>query len=476
MKYAFLAKNSAINQSKFSLTISESDYGPNETVLNNLIGTLIKYNATGKLEPYLAESFSTSNSDLTWSFKIRDNLFAENGIKIDASLFKNSLEKQLKMYSASGEPLDFSLLDGWLEFKESNRNEIIGIQAKENYLIFKFTSRPSDLLEALRMPYFGLWLSTDDSHNSFKNFLSTGAYKVDKQKSNDAQIYLIKRKPWFSNDIEKTSEYVEFNYISEDQISNAEFTILEIVRPNPKVPPDNYISISGIPTAMMSMVLSPDKNGPFKDLQNRQAFVSRFKKHQQKLSNFLTSDFFFPSATSHVSSLPEVNFLPNMNNAKLEFAFPNQNLFSEVSTELENLISSTLSDTNAKVTYRYGSPMENSWRQRLLSNKEFDARFNGVDIGGHINNLAIKMIFCSKLGVSYPDPSGEICKLSKKQDTHGGKIEQDYINEFNQILLDDSVVVPLMHFGTTWYVSDQIVPSSFPSTVVSPLLEAIEFK
>ena len=80
-------------------------------------------------------------------------------------------------------------------------------------------------------------------------------------------------------------------------------------------------------------------------------------------------------------------------------------------------------------------------------------------------------MFCSKLGISFPDPSGKICELVENYN-YGDDIAE-YIRKFNQILFDDAVVIPIKHFGMKWFISERIDLASFPPTNVSPLFEKI---
>lgn len=324
------------------------------------------------------------------------------------------------------------------------------------------------------MPYFGFWRSISDLDNALENFISSGAYQIDISKSNDRLITLKKRDKWFSSS-DRSSQYIEFKFVSEEDLVKHDFTILEILRPRPPQLSQNFQQVQGPPTMMYSFVLIPIKNGPFKEKENRLAFTSRFKKLQES-SAVLVSQFFYPSARSVVNTPDNVEYTNSIKNSTLHFAFNRDSFAPEISEEVVRLTQLALKDVNPKITFKLDKETHSNWRQLLLGNEEYDLRFDGVDIGGHIQNMVIKMIFCSKLGVNYPDPSGRICNLVKKQDEQGGAVDQIYIDEFNQILADDAVVIPLMHYGTTWYLSEKIDPKTFPPTVVSPLFESIYFK
>lgn len=117
------------------------------------------------------------------------------------------------------------------------------------------------------------------------------------------------------------------------------------------------------------------------------------------------------------------------------------------------------------------------WIEKQSNNKHYHIRIASVDIGGAPENWVIEMMFCSKLGVSFPDPSGRICKLVEQTANSILQLNLDqYSTKFNEILLDDASVLPVMHAGYTWFIGDEIDTSSLTATSVVPRIELIRFK
>ena len=54
---------------------------------------------------------------------------------------------------------------------------------------------------------------------------------------------------------------------------------------------------------------------------------------------------------------------------------------------------------------------DKEWFKKTDSNTYFDARVSSVDIGAYPDYMALKMMFCSKLGVNFPDLDDEICRM-----------------------------------------------------------------
>ena len=111
----------------------------------------------------------------------------------------------------------------------------------------------------------------------------------------------------------------------------------------------------------------------------------------------------------------------------------------------------------------------NEWFKAVSSNQLADIRFGIVDIGGEIESWGVRMMFCSQLGVSFPDLGGKICQLTDKVE------EEDidytvYKTEFETLIKQDSVVVPLYLQGQLWLFS-----KDFDVSNLSPTMGVIPF-
>lgn len=475
--YVFLINNDS-NSNKFSLDIKESDWGHNESVLNALIGNLVKYSKSGTIEPYLAEQFNISDDRLVWTYKLRDHLLCEDGTAITAASFVEALHNQLNMYSEETTPIDLENLAGYEEFHSKKVDKIKGLKFSGNSIIFEFKKPPQDLNEMLRMPYFGFWCPQNYSEKGWKKsgqFISSGAYKLSSN-SKPEKIILNKRDNWFS--VTKDSpDTLNFLYASlatfesKSSLNNA-FIIETSLDVNfnetifTKLP-----TINAPPTWVSTFVLTPYNNGPFADIRFRQFFLNKFRKSQTGTP--FNSTFFYPSARSEVKESHET-YYPKKN-TKITVGFFGKNK-SKNTLAIESLLNATFASDGLEFEFIGKSANEDNWMQRLFSNKEVDIRFSSVAAGANIRNFIIKMMFCTKLGVCYPDPSGRICNLVSKQDTNPENISNEYIKEFNQALYDDASVIPLEHYGTTWILSNKIDGESFPPTVDTPLFESLRLK
>lgn len=475
ISYKFFTKGYDPKTDRFSLLVEDSDYLTNETVLNGLIGNLVKFGSSGRIEPYLAESYRVTPDGKLWTYNLREGLLCSDGTPITAKSFVSTLTSNLKKYSKTSGTMDFELLEGWSAFKSGSIDSLSGLTYSGNQISFKFIKRPEDLNEFLRMPYFGFWCHGSESPNWKPSFVSSGPFTLNPS-STDHEIILDKRDNWFSiGDDHKEPKQIKFSFIGENEdIESLQRTIVEVFTANKIDSPKGFTDIYSPPIALLSMIISPIKEGPFKIKQNRIALRERLEI-AKKQSRF-NAEFFYSSCRSKIIESSSTSFTQEMSGYDLNIAFQNRGYSVEDENEIKRLINVALEGSGARAHFHAKNPFEDNWRKRLLSNQEFDIRMNAVDIGGSIRNLVVKMIFCSNLGVSYPDPSGRICELTKQIENNLGPVTQEQISKFNQILYEDASVIPLAHYGTKWIVSPEIDPSSFASTVISPLFEHIKLK
>lgn len=476
----------------FSLAPSHSDSFENQTILNALVGTLVKYDVSGRIEPYLASSWSKSKDGRRWEFALQDHLECEDGTPITASSYVVKLHEQLKTYAKSGRLMVFDQLDGWLDFTNDRASSIRGLKTSgENTIIFEFTREQHEVLEFLRMPYFGFWCDRNFVDGKFRKdhkFTSSGAYLL---RSNESgrRLVLEKNKKWFSVS-ESSPNVIRFSAqnIDETTVNNSK----TIVRLGASVPDFSHNSgvfhkVRTAPFLLTAMILSPlTPSGFFKSNRNRKIFQSRLQ--EIALPDWFAKNAIYPSASfyshwpsvtqrpiptlsSQVSSYEDFN-----SDQKIIVSLPPR-LGSLVNNYIQVLVKQLLSGIPEKrIAFEILDSSNPISFMKLISNEAFDIRVSSVDIGGNITNSIIDMMFCTKLGVSFPDPSGRICELVTKYKEIGLEADQNYIQEFNLILSEEAFVLPLFHSGLTSLFSEDIDPETIPTGTTHPRFEDFRFK
>ncbi|MBK7843541.1 MAG: hypothetical protein IPJ71_07565 [Bdellovibrionales bacterium] len=478
----------------FSLAPSHSDSFENQTILNALVGTLVKYDVSGRIEPYLASSWSKSNNGRRWEFSLHDHLECEDGTPITAKSYVLKLQQQLRTYAKSGRLMVFDQLEGWLEFTKGRASSILGLKTSgENSIIFEFTREQHELLEFLRMPYFGFWCDRNFVDGKFRDdnkFTSSGSYLL-RSNDNGRRLLIEKNQKWFS--VSKSSpDVISFSAkdIDETIVNNSR----TIVRLGASVPdfPSNHIGsafhkVRTAPFLLTAFVLSPlTPSGFFKSKRNRQILQSRLQR--TSFPDWVSQNAIYPSASfySHLPSIERQNPRPPpfthfindeylYSDQKIIVSLPNR-LGSLVCNYIQTLAKELLSGIpDNRIVFETVDSSDPITFNKLISNRAFDIRVSTVDIGGNITNSIIDMMFCTKLGVSFPDPSGRICELVTKYKEFSREADEEYIQKFNQVLTEDAFVLPLFHSGLTSLFSEDIDPETIPSGTTHPRFEDFRF-
>ena len=193
LHYIFHSPNQEEEKLSFSLTKGLSEWINNFDILNNLVGTLLKRDSTGRFVPYLAKKWSASDDRKKWQFQLRSHLKCDNGEPIIPESFVQLLAQQLLEYTKSKKKSLFEQLEGWEDFLSGDKPSIAGLFAQGDTVHFHFTSVPSEFLEVISILYFGYWHPDNKNLAKENKFISSAGYSLSKfQKANE--ITLIKRK------------------------------------------------------------------------------------------------------------------------------------------------------------------------------------------------------------------------------------------------------------------------------------------
>jgi len=453
------------NLTQFSLKKEDSDFSNNQLILNALIGTLVKFGLSGRLEPYLAESWFVSENKKRWIFQIRQGLYCEDGAAINAELIKINLIQNLKEYSHRGSVIMFDHLVGWQDFVKKDETFLTGLSViDDNKLEFTFDENPGDLLELLRMPYFGLWRENLDG-----KIISSGAYKIKNFEKNNVTLEL--RPEWFTADTKSFTEvHISFSNFNAANEINDHPVIVKMPFFAKEESRDNGYWILSPPTRFEGFVLSPYKNSFFKNIENRKIFLNRVRNLYPTM---VKSNYFYPSAKTTVSenTIGKYKTAPGQNN--LTFALERATYTPQEIDTFKEIITIALDGSGISFELLSRTQNDKEWFKKTDSNTFFDARVSSVDIGAYPDYMALKMMFCSKLGVNFPDLDDEICRMVADGIKTGSSMGASTIEKFNQLLFDQAIVIPILHHSEKWFVSSTFDPKSLPSTTLYPQFELI---
>lgn len=453
---------------QFNLDKKSSNLSTNQLVLNSLIGTLVKYGPSGRIEPYLAESWEISSDRKTWKFRIREHLFCEDGEEISAQLFHKSLIESLKEYRKQKSAIMFDYLIGWGNFLNGTTDELEGIRSYNNILEFQFIHYPDEILELLRMPYFGLWRFDENN-----KLVSTSAYSLREYRKD--KILLSLRKGWFSSS-QNSFEEVEISLINSFNTSEPlpQNTILQIPfndQLNNSKTKSYWIQFP--PTLLEAFVLSPFKENFFNNQENRQKFLNNIRSLPK---NVIRSNDFYPSAASNSPSSSKVNFQIKGNENPLTFILERSNSSEEELTRINYIITKGLEGSGMKYQIITRNLNDESMMEKIMSNRSYDARISAVNIGAYPVYTAIKMMFCTKLGITFPGHEERFCEIIEENLTKGNLMNQSFIDQFNESLNNEAIIIPIDHKSQALLASNNLDPAFLPPTSPYPLFEMLKGK
>ncbi len=471
LKYLTIRGSDPKELGSLSLSPKTSDQVDNQVVLNALVSTLVKYGQTGKIEPYLASSWDVTDDGLEWLFHIRDHFTCENGPPITAELFAASLKRSFKGNIGKSDKTEFNKLLGWSQFINGSE-DLPGLSFDNNTLKLKFFSKPKDILNFLRMPYFGLWCNNETVKSEFdiSGFRSSGAYKL-KQIINSHLFQLEIRTDQPTYSIDAPQEIIVGTTTSKSLVPDSVPTIYKLIHDGMDMKMEHFNSMSSPPSIFQGIVLHPNTVF-FSKLHNRRVFAARLNSFLSEQSSmkispgmYLDSQKVIPRKDQNVFDKPS---------KPLRIAFQYKSPFHESNIFWQNMLEKVLHDIPYEIIYP--DPLDPMWVKHMLNNPDFDIRTAHVYAGTTYNLSTIKMMFCTDMGISFPDVNKNMCRLVEKYESQSREIDEEFKKTFEVNLEEDATLFPIYHANDQWLISNLISMESMPTSIIYPLFENIRFK
>lgn len=239
--------------------------------------------------------------------------------------------------------------------------------------------------------------------------------------------------------------------------------------------------MKGAPIFLTSIVLSPHRNIWFDRAENRYLFRNKIREVLQREKTklpqvFFGSNFYFSPDSENEDPIQErgsskAAIGPREPLRILRFPYSAKKPENQV---VELVTRKALDELGW--TYQFYDPdfTDHDFIRKRNTNREYDIRFAAVDIGGSAENWVINMMFCSQLAISFPDPTGDICKLVAEHEGKTGQYdEKSYLNTFESIVKRDATVIPLFHSGPLWLFGSNIDADVMVPTMVVPRFDRI---
>lgn len=473
----------------FSLDPLDVDRLTNSIIVEELVGTLVRTDRSHRRSPYLAESWFVSSGNKQWTFVLRNGLRCEDGSAITAEHFVETFNWLLKLHLGKNKNVPvFQDLEGWTEFKANRTDRILGLSVEPGERIrFSFV-RPADIgfLAYLSIPQFGFYCRTnfnrDGRWKQTDRFVSSGPYSLLSIASDRLSAALQARADWplhgegspTNVKVQQTSDLLPLEKIQDPNV----FFIRSTNSDSPL--PDRYTSVEGAMTGLSSLVVTPFMDNLFSDQHNRAVFLKRFRDWQRTSPLTYTrvhpSNYFYSDQREMTDPVvyPSEYRIPAGSKKILKLihtsGFPKQALAHYIEG-----IRVALAGTGIDIEPIVLNKNDPHAFKTFLSNKDYDLRIVSVVAGGGFVNWMTEMMFCSDLGVCFPDPSSRICSLVKEQNVQPIS-EKEYASRFNQILTEDASVIPLHHSGSVWVFGEGVSPDYISPVSPSPLFDQLRLK
>lgn len=455
---------------KIPLNLYEAERYEYAVVVQPLIGNLVVYSNKGRYEPLIAKSWAVDKNG-TWKFEMNTGFRCENGEEINPISFKNSIETSIKFLAAKAPVPVLSKLDGYKDFVAGKANTISGLEATENALTLRFAEPTrSGVVQILSFSPFGYICSAnrnaDGSWKDDNKFISSGPYRVALHNPGIKSILEL-RNDW-NNAVTNSPKRVNF-YFSMDNIENKSLPLIFDSFTPTTAPVEGLKKYNLVPEYINPILLSHNSKGKFfasKDnrLMLKKAVANEKAKLPTEIENHYKTEFFYPNQPPKNQ---ELTFTPGYQYKKPDYPLIIQGKKPEkgdrkylnwlvLEPALKELDINYIFDDSAK-----------TWSEKM--DDKYDIRFHGSSIGGGAEAWGLGVVFCSEIGLRYPDQSGRVCKAV--EDFENGKTnDQEFTEEFNQAAFDDVSVLPITHYGVMMYLSPEINRET-----MSPLISVVRF-
>ena len=457
-----------------------SDTLLNAYFIEQLVGTLVKGGFDGTPEGCLAESWVSSPDHLKYSFKIRKGLTCEDGTAITAEAIKRNMNHLFHLYSTSNADLPvFEHLVGFDELRTGSAREVKGISIDGENIEFNFTRIPDGLLAFLSMPYYGFYCDGNfDRDGNWKDphkIIASGAWRLS-HFSNDA-VQIARRPDWFRS-FPNSPELVTVKMMPFDEAKKQPSTrtiIQKRIESVDDIPP-GYRKFLSTPTDLKAVVLSPFRKGPFADQNIRRLFQSKIQEltSKEKIASEnakYTITFYSGQTAKKNTDAISDSILKKWNGYELITVTSNA-LTTNQLNYVHRILSSAADSLGLKIKFVGEDRSTPGWKERLDALEDMDIRVVRVSVGGSYEPWGVRMMFCSRMGVSFPDPTGRISKLT---DNLTDRLE-DTARNFENVVAEDAAVIPLFHTSFSWLVSEDLGMDHLAPTADLLRYELVELK
>ena len=417
------------------------DITSNHIAFRSVFATLVTEAKPNAIVGELAESWSASNNFKNWVFKIRPNLYFDNGEALTVEHILASFNRII-------------LLSKKNKSKGSFTEKIEKLYVKNNELIFKLKQPEKKLLQQLSFGIYGVThpsLFSEKTGNwAAKKIIASGPYSVD---SWDKNSFVLRfRQDSGIPHAEKVFPIIKYVWNRDLKAKSDLILGLEVDGSLKKTH-----SFLGGQTIMyyLHCYSWKKRGGVLKSLSNRRALREALYKEYEKNGVKIIKSF-FPLKISGMrlidedESFKKVNINASVLNTR---PYPTTSFLKQYS-----LYNSTIKGAFAQNGVMVGVKSISDDKEFVLVNPnrskyDIDIGILGTSIliGDPLQD--IRFMFLSKEGIQLPDSNGTIKKELAKQ--------KPDLQKINQFIWDQAIIWPLSHIMRGVWTSEKVSLKKF---------------
>jgi ABC-type oligopeptide transport system substrate-binding subunit len=465
---SFTYISSISENTEYSLSLKNSDFATNKTLLLQIVGTLVRYNSNGSHEPFLAKEWHTNSDNTVWKFYFKNGLVTEDNVDISPENYKKSFLRNL-MYLKSelGDVLVFEGLIGIDKFFNRKSSDIEGINCDNEKIVFKFKEPTLGVLESLSFPYFGFFSEAALKcvhQDECKKLPSSSTFRIENFSKRNVILKIR------DNNISNIPHTVNFKIIKKEELEHFNSKEMTIIRKKGKVDLGlkGYKSFEGYPSILSFVLLSTSSNSFFAESNNRESFKKILRQKLKEKDVSMVNSFYASNNINklHAKRDSGSELKPNKNEIILHTHASSS--LGEKSVVL-NSISEILKEFNLKIKlYSDFAPKY----KKFDDENEYDLKFESVNTGGVSDIPVIEMMFLSKLGVQFGDKSGAIKNLISEYKNKLISLAE-FSSKFEDIISSENIVIPVAHYGDSYLLSEDLNPENISSVMDDIFMEKI---
>lgn len=397
-----------------------------------------------KLQPELAESWSSENSAATWKFKIREDVTFDDGTPLTIEDVVRSLQRIAFLSKQKGSRNGFiENLKGISALEAAYSPSFPGISHNEGSLVIELNRPVPNLPDLLSFGLYAIVKSTAFDSTSGKwtaessSFHGAGPYKAERI-GRDEMIFRLKNR--YPAELYSNDPFTKIVF----RIGSANWKNADIflgAKDQLKVPNKLTFQSAGESSIRYFLIHSwKKKRGPLSSEQKRMRF-RQFFYDELKSRGYVAVKSFFPKILNGINEVYTEPLKPSNSKGKeaQSISFVD---FRPMSTKN----SEAAVDAIEAAIKRFGClpvSKKNVSFEDAQNNKDYDRKNFIFDIAFYSTEISlidpkqdVKLMF-SPSGLNLPDSTGEIKKELESSDFS--------IQKVNELLMKQSIVIPAFH-------------------------------